>query len=177
MATTKAQKNEMLAEVQDMVNKGTSVFFADFRGLTVADVQAIRRELRANNVGYKVAKKTLIRKAAAEKGYQEIPREVMEGSVAMTVSYGDPIAPARLLKKLSKTYEKLGLLGGLFEGQVLSSKDASEYAALPSKEELLAKLVYMMKSPIQGFHGSLNGLLSKFVRTLSAVEKQKSGAA
>jgi large subunit ribosomal protein L10 len=172
MATTKAKKNEILAEVRDMVNKGTSVFFADFRGLTVADVQTVRKELRAHNVGYKVAKKTLIRKAAAEKGYQEIPREVMEGSVAMTVSYGDPLAPARLLKKLAKTYEKLALLGGLFEGQILSSKEAAQYAALPSKEELLAKLVYMMKSPLQGLHGSLNGLLSKFVRTLDAVAKK-----
>ena len=155
-----------------MFDKSTSVFFADFRGLSVADVNAVRRELRANNVGYKVAKKTLIRKVATEKGYKDIPREVMEGSVAMAVAYGDPIAPARLLKGLAKTHEKLGLLGGLFEGQILSSKEALQYASLPSKEELLAKLVYMMKSPIQGFHGSLHGLLSKFVRTLDAVAKR-----
>lgn len=173
MAATKAKKQEMLAEVQTMFNEGKSVFFADFRGLTVAEIQAIRRELRANKVGYKVAKKTLIRKAAQENGYAEIPRDVMEGSIAMTVGYEDPIAPARLLKGLAKTYDKLALLGGLFEGKVLSGKDALAYASLPSKEELLAKLVYVMKSPIQGFHGASHGLLSKFVRTLDAVAKSK----
>lgn len=173
MAASKAKKQEMLTEVQELFANGKSFFFADFRGLPVAAVSAIRKELRANNVGYKVAKKTLIRKAAGEHGYKEIPREVMEGSVAMTVSYGDPIAPARLLKKLKKTYEKLELLGGLFEGQILSSSEAAQYAALPSKEELIAKLVYMMKSPIQGFHGSLHGLLAKFVRTVDAIAKQK----
>lgn len=172
MAASKAKKQEMLNEVQELFTNGKSFFFADFRGLAVSEVSAIRKELRANDVGYKVAKKTLIRKAAGEHGYKEIPREVMEGSVAMTVSYGDPIAPARLLKKLKKTYEKLELLGGLFEGQILSSGEAAQYAALPSKEELLAKLVYMMKSPIQGFHGSLNGLLAKFVRTVDAVAKR-----
>ncbi len=173
MAATKAKKQEMLAEVQDLFQKGKSVFFADFRGLTVAQVHAIRQELRANKVGYKVAKKTLIRKAAQENGYTEIPREVMEGSVAMTVGFEDPIAPARLLKSLAKTHEKLALLGGLFEGKVLTGKEALEYASLPGKEELLAKLVYMMKSPIQGFHGNLHGLLSKFVRTVDAVAKSK----
>lgn len=173
MAASKAKKQEMLAQVEEMFKEGKSFFFADFRGLSVAAISAIRKELRANNVGYKVAKKTLIRKAANENGYKDIPREVMAGSVAMTVSYGDPIAPARLLKKLKKDYEKLQLLGGLFEGQILSSSEAQQYASLPSKEELLAKLVYMMKSPIQGFHGSLHGLLSKFVRTVDAVAKQK----
>ncbi len=173
MAVSKAKKQEMLAEVQEMFKEGKSVFFADFKGLSVGAVQAIRRELRANKVGYKVAKKTLIRKAAQENGYNEIPRDVMEGSVAMTVSYEDPIAPARLLKSLAKTHEKLALLGGLFDGKVLSGKEALEYASLPGKEELLAKLVYMMKSPIQGFHGNLHGLLSKFVRTMDAVAKSK----
>lgn len=173
MAVSKAKKEEMLAEVQEMFKEGKSVFFADFKGLSVGAVQAIRRELRANKVGYKVAKKTLIRKAAQENGYTEIPREVMEGSVAMAVGYEDPIAPARLLKSLTKTHEKLALLGGLFEGKVLSGKMALEYASLPGKEELLAKLVYMMKSPIQGFHGNLHGLLSKFVRTMDAIAKQK----
>ena len=172
MAATKAQKAEMLSEVQDMFTQGKSVFFADFRGLTVAQVSAIRKELRANKVGYKVAKKTLIRQAAQEHGYSEIPRDVMEGSVAMTVGYEDPIAPARLLKGLTKTHEKLALLGGLFEGKILSAKEALEYASLPGREELLAKLVYMMKSPIQGFHGNLHGLLSKFVRTLDALAKK-----
>lgn len=172
MAVSKAKKQEMYAEVQELFKEGKSVFFADFRGLSVGAVQAIRRELRANKVGYKVAKKTLIRKAAQEQGYTEIPRDVMEGSVAMAVGFEDPIAPARLLKSLAKTHEKLGLLGGLFEGKVLSGKEALEYASLPGKEELLAKLVYMMKSPIQGFHGNLHGLLSKFVRTLDAVAKR-----
>lgn len=173
MATSKAKKQEQLSEVQDMLARGTSVFFADFRGLTVDNVQSIRRELRKNNVGYKVAKKTLIRIAAKDKGYSDVPREVMEGAVAVAVGYDDPIAPARLLKGLMKTYEKLALLGGLFDGKVLSKSDALAYASLPSKEELLAKLVYVLKSPIQGLHGSMSGVLSKFVRTLDAVAKQK----
>lgn len=177
MAVSKARKQEILEELRTMLDGSTSVFFSDFRGIPVSDIFKIRRQLRGEKVGFKVSKKTLIRIATKERGYADIPETVMAGSCAMVVGYDDPIAPARLIHTLAKTNEKLTLLGGLFEGTVLSAKEAMQYATLPSKHELLSKLVYLLKSPIQGFHGSLHGLLSKFVRTVDAVAKQRAGGA
>ena len=89
----------------------------------------------------------------------------------------DEISAAKLLHKFGKTNKNLKLRGALFEGRVLSVAETTDLAQLPGKEELLAKLVYLLKSPIQGFHGVLNNTIGGFVRVLDAVREKQEQAA
>lgn len=172
MPVTRAQKEEILSELNDLFQKSKSVFFSDYRGLSVGSLQKLRRALREKGVHYKIAKKTLIRKAASGIGYDSIPDNVVDGSLAVAVSMEDALAGAKLLQTFSKEFPQLKLLGGLFEKNILNAAQAKEYAMLPSKEELLAKLVYLLKSPLQGAHGALSNVLSGFVRVVDAYREK-----
>lgn len=174
MALTKDQKSEILKELVDQIKAAKSTVFADFQGVSVKDMGDLRAKMRESGVQYKVAKKTLIRLAAKEAGFAEIPSEVLEGPVGAAFSMEDEIAAARILHTFAKKNQNLKLRGALFDGKVLSVKETKELATLPSKEELLAKLVYLFKYPIQGFHGALNNTIGGFVRVLNAIQEQKS---
>lgn len=177
MPQTKAQKTEILAELTESVKGAKSVVFADFQGITVKEMKAIRKEMTAGGVTFKIAKKTLLKLAAKESGYEDIPSEVVEGPVGAAFSMEDELAAAKIVFKFGKINKNLKLRGALFEGRVLSVAETKVLAMLPGKEELIAKLLYMLKYPIQGFHGVLNNTLSGFVRVLDAVREQKEKAA
>ena len=123
-----------------------------------------------------VAKKTLFRLASKNNNLPELPDEVMDGPVSASFSYDDVIAPARVLYQFSKENENLELLGGIVDGRLVLKTDAKQLATLPSREELLAKLVGSMKAPISGFHGTLSGIMRKFVYGLKAVHDKKASA-
>ncbi len=123
-----------------------------------------------------VAKKTLIRLSIKNHQLPDPSAEAMEGAVAAVFSYGDVVAPARLLHEFSKENENLQLLGGIVDGKFLSKVEAKQLALLPSREVLLAKLVGSMKAPISGFHGVLSGVMRKFVYGLKAVHDKKASA-
>ncbi len=178
MALTKAQKVDIAKELAEKMKEAKSVVFADYQGLTVKELKELRTLLRKSGVTFTVVKKTLIKIAAKEAGFEgEFSRDIVEGPVGAALSMEDEIAAARLLHEFSKTHDNLKLRGALFEGRVLSLADTKELALLPGKEELLAKLVYLLKSPISGFHGVLNNTISGFVRVLNAVaEKQEQSA-
>lgn len=171
MAVTKKMKEEQLAELVDKFKRAKAVVFAQNKGLTVLETQELRGKLREKNSDMKVAKKTLMVIAAKEAGYNEIPAEVMTGAVGAVFSYDDIIAGAKAVYEYAKKHESLGLLGALLDGKVMNAKDAKELASLPSKEELITKLLYLFKSPISGFHGVLQGTMSSFVRALDAIAK------
>ncbi len=174
MAVTKAQKEETLKDLVEKMKNAKSVVFSQFHGLNVNDMHSLRDSMREKGVSFKVAKKTLIKLAAKEAGFDEIPGESLDGPVAVAFSMEDELAAAKLIYETSKKVEGLKLLGAIFEGKILSISEAKELAMLPGKDELLAKFVYILKSPIQGFHGVLNNTISGFVRVLDAVrEKQE----
>lgn len=173
MPVTRQQKEAMLAELIKLFEGSKSIFFSDYRGIPVKSIQKLRRELRSKDVHFGVSKKTLIRLAAAKIGYDSIPESVLEGPVAVAVSKNDPLIAAKIINTYAKEIPQLRLLGGLFEKHVLNAAEAKVYALLPGKEELLAKLVYMLKSPIQGLHGTLSNVLAGFVRTVDAYRVKK----
>ena len=162
----------MLKELVDKMKAAKAVVFADYRGMSVKDISKMRRELKEKGVEYGVSKKTLIRIAAKEAGFPEIPEEVMEGPIAVAFSMEDELAGAKLIYNTSKKNENLKLRGALFEGRVLGVAETKTLAMLPGREELLAKFLYVIKSPIQGFHGVLQGTLSGFVRALKAISEK-----
>jgi len=175
MALTKDQKTEVIEDLKTKMNDAKCVVFADYKGLSVKDMSELRAQLREKGVAFVVAKKTLIKIAAGNAGYTDLSDDVLEGPVGVAFSMEDEIAGAKMLKEFSKKHEELDLRGALFEGKVLSVAETQELASLPGKEELLGKLVFLLNSPISGFHGVLNNTLAGFVRVLDAIkEKQES---
>jgi len=172
MAVSREKKKEILDDLTEKFKNAKSVVFSEYRGLTVNDISDLRGKLRESEVEYKVAKKTLIKLAAKEAGINEIPNEAMEGPVAAAFSFGDEVAGAREIYKMGKDHKGLKLKGFILDGEIFGQEKAEQLAQLPSKEELLAKLVGSLRAPISGFHGVLHGTLRGFVGTLQAIVDQ-----
>ena len=169
MAVTKAKKGEILKALEDKFAKAKVVYFTQNLGLQVKKITDLRKKLRKEDIDFVVAKKTLMKLAAKKNNFPELSDEALNGSVAAVFGYGDEIAPARLLYEFSKENEKLQLVSGVVEGRLISKTEAKQLAVLPPKEQLLAKFVGSLKSPLYGLHGSLSGVLRKFVYALQAL--------
>lgn len=173
MAVTRAKKESILRELTDKFGKAKAVYFAKNKGLAVKKVSDLRKTLHKDNVEMMVAKKTLMRLAVRQNNLPELPDELMDGPVSATFGYDDVVVPVKLLHAFAKENENLEILGGVVEGRIVSRAEAKQLATLPSREELLAKLVGSMQSPIYGFHGAASGILRKLVYALKAIQEKK----
>lgn len=177
MPITRQQKEEILKDLVERMKAAKSVVFADYKGLSVKDVKEMRKQMKEKGVSFQVAKKTLFRIAAKESGFGDVPDEVLEGPVGAAFSMEDELAAANIIHKFSRKKKNLKLRGALFEGRVLSLSETKVLATMPSKDELIGKLIYLVKYPIQGFHGVLYNTMAGFVRSLNAISGQKSKTA
>lgn len=173
MAITKDQKKEILKDLDDKFGRSKAVYFADYRGLSVKDMGNLRSKLREEGVDFRVAKKTLMQLSLKNSDLPEAPSEVMQGPVGAAFGYDDVVMAVKTLHNFSKDNDKLKILGGLVEGKFITQAEAVELAKLPSREELLAKLVGSMKAPVSGFYGVTSGLLRGLVQVLKAYGDQK----
>lgn len=171
MATSRQKKEEQLTELKDNFDAAKGVVFADLKGLSVEQSQGLRRALTEKGVKTKMVKKTLIVLAGKEHGY-EIPKNLLDGQIAVAFSMEDEVAAAQELYKLGKENKKIKLVGGVFEGKVADKAMINAVAQLPSREELLAKLVGSMQSPIRGFHGVLHNTIRGFVQVCDQIAKK-----
>ncbi|MDP3976196.1 MAG: 50S ribosomal protein L10 [bacterium] len=172
MATTRQQKEVMLKELIDNFAAAKSVVFADLHGLTVEQNFELRRALRDKGVKTKVAKKTLVMLAGKQQGY-DIQKSLLDGQIAVAFSMDDEVAAAQEIYQRSKKNEKIKLVGGIFEGKVADRAMINQVAQLPSKLELLAKLVGSMKAPISGFHAVSSGVIRGFVQVCKQLAEKK----
>ena len=168
-------KEQTVAEIKDRFARASSVILVDYRGLTVKELQQLRGVLRDAECELTVYKNTLAEIAIRELAMPDLG-SLLEGPSAFTFSFGDPVAPAKALAAFAKEHKALELKGGLIERNVVDAAGVKALAALPSREELLAKLLGTMQNPISGFVRVLNGPISAFVRTLGAVADQKAAA-
>lgn len=173
MAISRQKKEEVLQELVEKFKTAKSVVFAEYRGLTVKQVGEVRNQLREQGIYYKVAKKTLLNLAAQQAGFKSIPVEYMEGPISAVFSFQDEVSGPKIIYKLGKEFEGLSLKGGLMDGQAFGAAQAVQLAQIPSKEELIAKMLGSLQAPIRGFHGVLHGSIRQFVGTLQAVVDKK----
>lgn len=147
MAISKEKKSDILGQLQDIVAKGKTFVFVSFGKLSVADANALRRQLQKEGIGYKVAKKTLIKRALGDKFQGELPE--LPGQIG--IAYGeDQLAPAREIYNFHKTHkEVLGIAGGIFDGKYMDQGAMLSIATIPGREVLLSQLAYLLKSPMQ----------------------------
>ena len=164
---TKAQKQQLIEELADKLKRQKSLVFTDFRGLKVGEIEDLRKELKEAEIEYKVAKKTLI-KLALEKAKKKIGISQFKDSVALAFGFQDPITHFKIISKFAKEHKNLEILGGLMDDEFLTVDEIEELAKIPSRDELLAKFVGSLKSPIRGFVNVLGGN----IRNLLLIFKQ-----
>lgn len=169
------EKEVELAAFRDQLVGAKAVVISHNKGLTVGEVTELRKKLRDAGIRHKVVKNTLAKIAAKEAGMVGLDK-YLEGPTVISSTTGDIVAPARILAGYAKDHEKLVIMGGFIEGKEHTAKDIIAISVLPSKEELLAKLLGSLNSPISGFVRVLNGPISGFVRALNAIAQKKAAA-
>ena len=154
-------KSQVVAEIVEKLQKSSSTIVVDYKGLTVEEVTELRKKMREAGVEYKVYKNTLVRRAAKEVGIEEFNNELLVGTNAIAFGYDDPIAPARVIKEFMEAHPKMQLKMGVVEGEFYNESQIVEFANIPSREVLLAKLLGSLKAPMSNFVYLLDALVKK----------------
>jgi len=168
------QKQAVVAEVAKEIAGAQAIVMVENRGMVVAEMTKLRAKARDAGVYFRVMKNTLVRRAVADTPFAALS-EKMVGPLAYGIGT-DPVAVAKVLNGFAKGHDKFVITGGAMPGHVMSAKDIAALAALPSREELIAKLLGTMQAPIVKFVRTLNEVPGRFVRGLAAVSDAKSAA-
>lgn len=174
MSLNRQEKAAVIEEVSAELVEAKSIVVAEYRGLDVASVTVLRKNARQSGVYLRVLKNTLVRRAVAGTAFEPLS-EQLTGPLMYAIS-NDPVAAAKVLSDFAKTNDKLVIKGGSLPNSVLDVDGVKALASLPSREELLAKLLGTMQAPIAQFARTLNEVPTKFVRGLAAVRDQKAEA-
>lgn len=167
-------KQAIVADLAARVATAQAVIIADYRGLKVGEVTALRAKARSSGVYLRVLKNTLARRAVADTPFAGLA-EHMVGPLAYGMS-SDPVAVAKLMHEFSKANDRFVVRAGAMANFVMTPKDVGALATMPSREELLAKLLGTMQAPVSKFVQTLNEIPTKFVRGLAAVRDAKEQA-
>jgi large subunit ribosomal protein L10 len=175
MATPK--KVERIEEVSEKLKRSTGLVITDYRGLTVAQLQQLRRKLRAGGVDYVVVKNTLARRAAAANGLEVLEAE-LNGPVGLAVGYGEPVATAKLVNDYIKQTRRLVIKSGLLGKQVINADSVKQLAELPGRDALLGQLAGALNHSVAQLAGALNGAVANLASGLEAYRRklESSGA-
>lgn len=159
--TAKKEKQVIIDEIKEKLDKSCSAVIIDYLGTTVEEANAMRKKLKEADVDYKVYKNTMIARAIDGTDYEPL-KDALKGSSAIAFSYEDSTAPARVLSGVMKEYKKMEFKAGFIDGTFYDINGLKEIASVPSREELLAKFLGSIQSPV-----------GKFVRTLQAIADDK----
>lgn len=165
------EKQAVVAEIGAQVAQAQAIVVAEYRGLGVAAMTDLRKKARGSGVYLRVLKNTLARRAVAETPFAGLS-EKMVGPLAYGIS-SDPVMVAKVLHEFARGNDKFVIKAGAMANLVMSAKDVANLATLPSREQLIAKLLGTMQAPIATFVRTLNEVPGRFVRTVAAVRDQK----
>ena len=170
MAISRDKKNTLVAEMSDVLAEAKMTVFAQYQGLSVADVQELRRAAREAGVTIKVIKNRLVRVALASHDvYKDTDTSALTGQLLYAISDNDEVAPAQVLDKFAKTHPALVFVGAFSgEGATLSADEVKALAGLPSKNELIGQVVAQLLSPVHDITNALSGNLHALLDGVSA---------
>ncbi len=170
-----SEKQRLVAEIKDRLSSSGGVILADYRGLSVKDMRALRTSLHETGSEATVYKNSLAQIAIRE---LELPNmdEYLAGPTVFVFTPEDPVATAKALLAFAKENKAFAFKGGLIEGNVVTADAVRAIAVLPSREELIAKLMGTMLNPIRGFMAMANAPAGAFARAVKAVADQKAAA-
>jgi large subunit ribosomal protein L10 len=174
MSKIRPAKVATVDEVKAKVDSTTTALVTEYRGLTVAEISSIRRQLRTLGADYKVFKNTLVRRAVSGTSAEPLT-PFLEGPTAIAFVDGDISAVAKALRDFAKASPKLILKGGVLDGKALGPKDITALAELPSRDVLLAQIAGALAAPLRTMAGLLKAVPQNFAYGLSALLDSKGG--
>ncbi|MFA5135427.1 MAG: 50S ribosomal protein L10 [Patescibacteria group bacterium] len=173
MAKTKKQKEQAVSQMEERLSKMKSVVFTNFDGLSVSETDELRTMLRDAGIDYSVIKRSLFKIASKSLDLAHSEIDSLKGGIAVALGYGDEVLPAKTLHTFAKKHPALKLVGGIFNGRFIGAAEVASLAKLPSREELTAKLVWLIQYPAAGFVNVLAGTMRNFVYALKAIGDKK----
>lgn len=165
------QKKAVVAEVGAQVGSAQAIVVAEYRGIDVGEMTKLRAKARESGVYFRVLRNTLARRAVSETPFNGLADRLV-GPLAYGIST-DPVAVAKVMHDYAKSNDKFVIRGGAMPNVVMEPKDVAALASLPSRDELLAKLLGTMQAPISQFVRTLNEVPGRFVRTVAAIRDKK----
>lgn len=155
-----AKKAEIVKQTTDMLNAAQSAIVVDYRGLTVAEVTDLRKQLRDAGIQMSVIKNKILDRAVEGTDYEDL-RSTFVGPTAVAFSDEDPIAPAKILKKFADDHDALEIKGGFIEKSVKTLDEINEYANMPGREELLSMLASALQDPMRKIARAVKAIADK----------------
>ena len=172
---TREEKSQEVSELNEQIGKASNAFLIDFKGITVPQVTELRRQVRQTNSGYVVVKNTLALIALKDSPIISM-KEKFTGPTAIAFNSTDAVVLAKALTKFAKDVPAVQFKGALLNGQVVPASEIQNIANLPSREELVAKLLYLLQSPIRGLVTVLQANIRNLTVVLDQIAKQKETA-
>ena len=163
------QKQKIVTELTEKLNGSVAGVLVDYKGTSVSDDTALRKELRENGIEYFVIKNTLLSRALEGTGLEDM-RSVLEGTTAIALSKEDHTAAARILSKFAENHESFAIKAGFLEGKVIDLATIDSLAKLPSKEVLLATVLNAFQAPIASFARAVQAIVDKNGESQEAAE-------
>jgi len=163
---TREQKENLVKSLEEKFAKAKSAVLINYKGLKVKETEELREKVRTAQAEMNVTKNTLV-KIAIKKSGIEISDEILDQPLAIAFSYIDEVAPVKEIHLFGKEHEALEILGGILEHEFISAEDVKKLAQLPSREELYAKIVGSVASPLSGMVNVLQGNIRGLVSVLS----------
>ncbi|WP_273340726.1 50S ribosomal protein L10 [Alloiococcus otitis] len=143
-----AQKQAQVDELKDKFESSVSTIIFDYRGLTVAEVTELRKQLRESGVDMQVVKNTLLRRSASDAGFEDL-EDIFKGPTAIAFSKEEVVAPAKIISEFADDHEAIELKGGVIEGKIATLETIGKIAKLPSREGLLSMLLSVLQAPVR----------------------------
>jgi len=171
----RAEKVKAVERIAADLGSTDVYYLVDYRGISVGEATDLRNQLREQGASFKVIKNTLARRALEKAGIQGL-EEFMEGPTAIAYCHDDPVGPAKVIRDFIKQTSKLSVKGGYLRDHVVSATDVDELAALPTREELVAKVVGGISAPLYGFANVMAGPIRGLVTVLGQVQEQQGQA-
>jgi large subunit ribosomal protein L10 len=172
MMLNKAEKQELVKEFNDKFKTSTSLFVVEYKGLSVKDMEKLRRRLKKAKADFRVTKNTLLKIASHETAVEKI-KDLFDGPTAVAICKEDPVSVAKIFTESVKEWHILKLRGGIVQGKVIGIDEMSKLSQLPSREVLLTQLLWLLSSPISNFMGTLKELQRRLLYALDAVMEMK----
>ncbi len=169
----RSEKEQIVAEVKELVEQAQGLFFTDFTGLTVEQATELRREFYKSGVKYRVVKNTLIRKALQQISGYDTVYDRLVGPTAVAFAEDDPVAPAKIIQKFKEKHNKLSLKVCMIEKQVYDGSRLGDLAKMPSRKDMMAAIVGSIQAPLAGVPTVLQAVLRDLVSVVGEIEKKK----
>lgn len=176
LAISRQRKEELLAQYVDLLNESRAIFIAEYKGLSVKDVEALREEVIKADGAFHITKNTLLRKALADSG-RPVPTDILSGQVATGFALGEVPSVAKAMVDYAKSQDKFVLRGGVLEASTLSAEQVKALADLPSLDQLRGQIIGLISAPAQNIVSAVANGVRQLVNVIDAYAKKDDAAA